>query len=224
MCGRFTLSSPPESLAQLFELEEVPSLAPRYNIAPTQPVAVVRLSLEHEARRLDLLRWGLIPPWSKDPSIGSRMINARAETAAEKPAFRGAFRHRRCLIPADGFYEWAKEGSRKQPFFIQVTGDRPFALAGLWETWQPAGGEPVESCTILTTDANALLRSIHERMPVIIGPADYALWLDPTVVEPGRLQPLLTAYQAEAMSCFPVSPIVNSPANDSPECIAPLAS
>ncbi len=221
MCGRFTLRTPVEDLASFFGVAEMPELTPRYNIAPTQPVATV-LVLTGD-RRFRLMRWGLIPPWAKDPSIGSRMINARAETIAQKPAFRSAFRHRRCLIMADGFYEWQRRGSLKQPYYIVSRDHSPLGLAGLWERWQPPeGGEELESCTIITTAANALVRRFHDRMPVILDPADFGLWLDTEATEPQRLLALLKPYDAQKLEAYPVSAEVNSPANDRPVCIQPV--
>ncbi|MGW8317986.1 MAG: SOS response-associated peptidase [Candidatus Promineifilaceae bacterium] len=222
MCGRFTLVAPGEAVAQLFELPQVPSLAPRYNIAPTQPVAAVRVSSQTGERELTYFHWGLIPRWAKDPSIGSRMINARAETAAEKPSFRAAFKYRRCLVPADGFYEWQKVDGQKQPIRAQMGDGRVFAIAGLWEHWQSPDGSEIESCTLLTTDANELLRPVHNRMPVILAPEDFALWLDPGAQHPGEVQPLLRPYPSEAMRYYPVSTHVNSPYNEDPRCIEPL--
>ncbi len=222
MCGRFVLITPGEVLAEQFQLGEVPALSPRYNIAPTQPVAAVRLAREGTARELVLLRWGLIPSWAKDPSIGPRLINARSETVAEKPSFRGAFKSRRCLVPADGFYEWQRQERGRQPFFIRMSEGTPFAIAGLWEHWQGPGGEVIESCTLLTTEANEIMRPLHDRMPVILNPKDYDLWLDPTVQKREALLPLLRPYAAEAMLAYPVRSVVNSPANDSPLCIEPL--
>ena len=222
MCGRFTLTDPDADLAVQFNLPEIPNLAPRYNIAPTQPVAAVRVAANSSIREMVLLRWGLIPFWAKDPSIGARMINARSETVAEKPAFRAAFKRRRCLVIADGFYEWQKQNGTKQPFFIRLHDARPFAFAGLWEIWEGPDANPVESCTLLTTQPNELLRVVHNRMPVILQPKDYQLWLDPEIQEPKRLQPLLKPYSAEEMEAYAVSRYVNSPDNDDPKCIDPF--
>ena len=224
MCGRFTLTSPAETVAELFELDAVPSLTPRYNIAPTQSVAVVRAAPDRRApRRLSELHWGLIPSWAKDPSIGSRMINARAETVAEKPSFRSAFRRRRCLIVADGFYEWQKLGTRKQPHYIHMTGKKPFGFAGLWEHWEDPDGASIDSCTIITTEPNEMMAEIHNRMPVILRPSDYGLWLDPDVQTPERAQALLQAYPASEMSAYAISTYVNQPSNDTPACTEPLS-
>lgn len=222
MCGRFALLAPGESLTEQFLLRETPTLSPRYNIAPTQPVAAVRLDAQTNERQLALLRWGLIPSWSKDMKRSARLINARAETAAEKPSFRAAFKRRRCLIPADGFYEWQKLGQGKQPLFIHAQDSKPFGLAGLWEVWHSADGSVIESCTILTTEANELMAPIHNRMPVIIEPADYGMWLDPGP-RPEDARHLLRPYPAANMHAYPVSTHVNSPRHDDPQCIAPLS-
>ena len=226
MCGRFTLSDPDaDRLAAQFDLPAPPAaLRPRYNIAPTQEIAAVRLTAGGAGRELALLRWGLIPAWARDPGIGVRLINARAETAAEKPSFRAAFRRRRCLIVADGFYEWQKRPGGKRPYYVRLRGGRLFAFAGLWERWTGPDGGVIESCTLLTTTPNALLRPIHNRMPVILHPDDYALWLDPTVDDRRRLQPLLRPYPAAEMEAYPVSRRVNAPRYDDPRCIEPLAS
>ena len=221
MCGRFTLSQSAEAIASVFQLNQVPTIEPRYNIAPTQPVATVLQTSAHE-RQFQLLRWGLIPTWAKDATMGSRLINARAETVAEKPSFRSAFRHRRCLVIADGFYEWRRQDGKKQPFYFRMQNQQPFAFAGLWEHWQDPKGEAIDSCTILTTEANELLQQIHERMPVILNPKDYELWLDPTVQKLEQLQQLLQPYSSTAMTSYPVSTKVNKPTNDTPELINSL--
>ena len=211
-------------LIQQFQLGMVGQLPLRFNIAPTQPIAAVRQLGPGEPRQLDALRWGLIPSWAKDPAIGNRMINARAETLAEKPAYRAAYRQRRCLVLADGFYEWQKTASGKQPYYIRLADDRPFAFAGLWERWQDKtlkDAPVLESCTIITTDANQLVQPIHDRMPVILAPEDYEQWLDPSLDAAEQLAPLLRSYPAEKMTAYPVSSLVNRPTNDSPECIQP---
>ena len=172
-----------------------------------------------EGRELALLRWGLVPSWAKDPSIGNRMINARAETVATKPSYRAAFKRRRCLVPADGYYEWKKTGKAKQPYLIRLQDERPFAMAGLWESWQDAGGAALQTFTIITTEANEATCDIHNRMPVILSPGDYPLWLDPEFERAEQLQELLQPYDSHAMRLDPVSTYVNSPRNDSPECI-----
>lgn len=222
MCGRFTLIAPGEAIAEQFGLPEPLALAPRYNIAPTQPVAAVRRLRDSGRRELALFTWGLIPSWAKDISTGVGMINARAETVAEKPAFRAAYKYRRCLIPTSGFYEWQKTGRQKQPYFIHLLNEDPFAFAGLWEHWQGPDGSEIESCTILTTEANEMMRPLHDRMPVILDLQDYELWLDPSVQNGERLQPLLRPYPAELMAAYPVSTLVNSPHNDDPRCLTPL--
>lgn len=222
MCGRFTLGAPAQTLADIFEIAETPELPPRFNIAPTEAVAAVRRPEADAGRELALLRWGLVPVWAKDPNVGSRMINARAETVATSGAFRRAFRSRRCLVPADGFYEWQRLERRKQPFYICMRDGLPFAFAGLWEHWEGPEGKVIESCTLITTEPNDLVRPVHDRMPVILDPADYELWLDPAVREPEMLQPLLRPYDAAKMVTYPVSTLVNNPANDDPECITPL--
>jgi putative SOS response-associated peptidase YedK len=222
MCGRYTLTTPVEELSKKFQFPEIIPLKPRYNIAPSQSVAVVRLLPDDTDRKLAMLRWGLIPAWAKDPAKGAQPINAKAETAAEKPMFRDAFKRRRCLVPADGFYEWKQEGGRKQPVYIHIKDRKPFAFAGLWERWVGEEDEFIESCTILTTEPNELLDPIHNRMPVILSPQDYDLWLDPDVQDVTRLKPLLRPYPPEPMTFYPVSLRVNNPRNDDSQCIAPL--
>ena len=223
MCGRFTLTVDPTQLIEQFGLAGPPpaALGPRYNVAPTQPVAVIANT--DGPRHLELFQWGLIPSWAKDAKIGNSLINARAETLAEKPAFRTALKRRRCLVLADGFYEWQKLGSRKQPQYIQLKDGRPFAFAGLWESWRPApDAPPLHTCTIITTEPNSLMAEIHNRMPVILSPADYAAWLTPGELPAVEALALLHSYPAEAMQARPVSTAVNSPARDEPACILPL--
>lgn len=222
MCGRFTLTVDPGELQDLIPDLVIPGpVQPRYNIAPSQPVAVVANRGEN---RLDYFVWGLIPSWAKDPTIGNRMINARAETLAERPAFRNSFRRKRCLILADGFYEWKQTNgaSRKQPMYIYLKDRRPFAFAGLWDTWFAPDGSEVRSCTIITTQPNELLQSIHNRMPVILHRDAYAQWLDPQPQSAELLSSLLVPYPAHEMAAHPVSRLVNKPDFDSPECIQPL--
>ena len=222
MCGRFTLTVDPDDLQTAFPFIRLPLdalPAPRYNIAPSQPVAAIANT---DPPRLDHFRWGLIPSWAKDPSIGNRLINARAETLADKPAFRSALKRRRCLIPADGFYEWRKAGSGKTPMYIRMKSGEPFAFAGLWEAWSAAGDKTIVSCAIITTTPNALLEKIHDRMPVILKPEAYAGWLDPGEGDPGALAKWLKPYPAAHMTAYAVSPLVNKPANDVPECIVPV--
>ncbi len=224
MCGRFTLTASPAQLATLFDLPAEPPVAPRYNIAPTQPVAIVRLNPQSKTREWTHVQWGLIPSWSKDPSIGARMINARAETVEEKPSFRAAFKRRRCLVPASGFYEWQQQQKRKQPHYITLQDNQPFAIAGLWEGWHSPDGSLLETCTLLTTDPNELMATLHNRMPVIIAPEDYSLWLaldeSPRYVD--QLRHLLRPYPTEAIRAYPVSPYVSNARNEGEECIRPL--
>jgi putative SOS response-associated peptidase YedK len=220
MCGRFVLMTPGRDLAQRFGLEEEPVLEPRYNVAPTQMVAVIRLDRDTLQRRLVLVKWGLVPSWAKDVSIGQRMINARAEAAAEKPAFRSAFKSRRCLVPADGYYEWKKrKGGQKQPYLARNADGTPFAFAGLWEKWRAPEDQIIETCTILTTHANDLTQSIHDRMPVILNPKGYGLWLDPEVNRPDLLKPLLQPYPSKDMTVMPVNSKVNKATYDASDCI-----
>ncbi len=220
MCGRFALAATGEEVAAHYELSEVPFVAPRYNIAPTQPVAAVRLDAKGK-REFTFFQWGLIPSWAKDPSGGSRMINARAETAAGKPAFRAAFKRRRCLLPATGFYEWRQANGHKQPMYIHAAGGGLFSLAGLWEVWQSPDGGLLETCTILTTTPNALMEPIHDRMPVILDPLDYDMWLHPDTPA-DQLQHLLRPFDMERLDAYPVGTAVNKPQNDSAELIAPM--
>jgi putative SOS response-associated peptidase YedK len=219
MCGRFTLRTPARDLVEIFELLREPELSPRYNIAPTQRVAVVRQS--GKDREFAAMRWGLVPSWSKDPKAGPPLINARGETVATKPSFRTAFKRRRCLIPADGFYEWQKTDSKtKIPHYIRMAKDRPFAFAGLWECRQGNDGSALESCTIVTTEANDLMRPLHDRMPVILPEETFAQWLDPKNEDVPELEALLRPYSSTEMTAFPITTLVNSPRNDCPECIA----
>ncbi len=223
MCGRYTLTAPSESLAEMLPgLEITDENSPRYNIAPTQEVAVVPNNGEN---RMEYFRWGLIPSWAKDPKIGNRMINARSETLAEKPSFRTAYKRRRCLVLADGYYEWRRERDRggKTPYYIRMASEKPFAFAGLWESWRQAGEDTsLQSCTIITCPPNERLERIHDRMPVILAEAEYDLWLNPEEQAPAQLNHLLQPYAAEEMTAYPVSRLVNQPKNDTPECILPV--
>jgi putative SOS response-associated peptidase YedK len=221
MCGRFVLTANPEAVQQAFDLTSIPAeMTSRYNIAPTQPVAVIT---NDDPKILTFHRWGLIPSWAKDMKIGNQMINARSESVHEKPAFRSAFKRRRCLIPADGFYEWRKEGSDKIPMFIHLK-DRPiFAMAGLWEIWHSGDGDEIRTCTILTTEANSFMETIHNRMPVILHKEDYDFWLSPNEEAVPALQALLKPFDPDAMTAYPVSKMVNRPNNDVPELIKPVA-
>lgn len=223
MCGRYTLTSGPQKLSKTFSVEIGPTLLPRYNIAPTQPVPAIRLHRSGAARRLDLLHWGLIPHWARDPAIGTRCINARAETVREKPTYRAAFRHRRCLLLADGFFEWQKvPGGKKRPHLIRMADGEPFVFAGLWEQWQDEHGNEIESAAIITTEANAMIARIHNRMPVILDANDYDAWLDPKHPTPTDLQALLRPCPAELMEHHPVGTHVNSPIHDDARCIEPV--
>ncbi len=219
MCGRFSLYTLVEMLIDVFDLSPVVlDVQPRYNIAPTQPVAVLT---NDRPRELQHHRWGLIPPWAKDPSAGAKMINARGESLAEKPSFRSPYRSRRCLILADGFYEWRKEGRTRTPHYFQLRSAQPFAMAGLWEEWKDPEGSVVPSCAIITTEANETVRPVHHRMPVILPQHAHEAWLDPAPQSPLDLDSLLLPYPALKMSSTQVSPRVNSVANDDPDCIRP---
>jgi putative SOS response-associated peptidase YedK len=220
MCGRFTLVSPVVAVTERFHAAAPSDLRPRYNIAPGQEVLCV---IRDRETRIEPLRWGLIPFWARDPAIGSRLINARAETLAEKPSFRSAFEKRRCLVVADGFYEWRPAGKRKVPVYIFLKSKKPFGIAGLYESWKASDGKELRTCTIITTDANDLLRPFHDRMPVIV-PADAEdRWLDCGGGSRGRLQALLAPYPADEMDAYDVAPIVNSASHDAPDCIAPAS-
>jgi putative SOS response-associated peptidase YedK len=221
MCGRFTLTQSAEKITEFFGLSEVSELAPRYNIAPSQLIAAIVQDKENQENKLKWMRWGLIPSWAKDTKIGYKLINARSETLTEKPSFRNAFKRRRCLIIADGFYEWQKQEKHKQPYYIQLRDKQPFAFAGLWETWQPEDGEAIISCTIITTEANAVMQPIHDRMPVILSPDVYEQWLDPTFDQSNDLLESLKPYDSE-MIATPVSNVVNNPVHDQPECVEPI--
>lgn len=214
MCGRFLLTSPPEAMRQAFAtVGPLLNLAPRYNVAPTQPVPIVRL--RNGERELALVSWGLIPPWSKEGPKGKPLINARADGVATRPSFRAAFRRRRCLVPANGFYEWQARGKGpKQPYWIGLKGQALFAMAGIWEIWSGPEGETIETMAILTTDANAKLAPIHDRMPVILPETAYGPWLETQEQEAGTLLPLLAPYPAEAMDAYEISTAVNAVAND----------
>ena len=226
MCGRYTQTSSWSELVHLYRITERATplnLRPRYNIVPTQDVAVVRAAPDGGGRALTRMRWGLVPSWAKDMGVGARLINARAETVAEKPSFREAYRRRRCLIPADGFYEWQKRpGGVKQPYRITLRDERPFAFAGLWERWEKASdGQRVQSCAIITTEASDLLRPIHGRMPVILAAADQDAWLDVDGYDGARAATLLRPFPSDAMATSPVGAYVNSVANDDPKCLEP---
>ena len=219
MCGRYTLTCRPDVVAEAFQLEAIPDLHPRYNVAPSQSIACIRAGLRERTREAIMLRWGFIPSWAGDPAMGMKLINARAETVAEKPSFQKSFRERRCLVPADGYYEWKREGARKQPYYIRLEHGRPFAFAGLWSRWNGEDGKTIESCAILTTTPNERLVSIHDRMPVILQPGAYEPWLDSGLQDRTRLVPFLTPYPADAMIAVPVGRRVNDPRVDDARCL-----
>ena len=240
MCARYTLRIGSQTIKDLFELDEVPKLPERFNIAPTQEVPAVTQGRDGE-RKLRMLRWGLVPHWAKSPAVGNQMINAKSETLLERPAFRMAFERRRCLLPADGFYEWkevpiedsqaslfggtssVKSGkTRKQPYHITLKDGSPFAFAGLWSRWSDPAGQVVDSCTIITTPANKVIEPIHDRMPAILQRNEFARWLDQNVQDVRHLQPLLAPLPSEEIKIVSVNPVVSNPKNDSPECIEPF--
>jgi putative SOS response-associated peptidase YedK len=219
MCGRYMLTTPVDALRQLFLFEQRPNLMPRYNIAPTQDVPVVRPTRDGASRELIMARWGLVPFWADNLKIGNRLINARRESVHTQRPFREAYGRRRCLVPADGFFEWRKEGKARQPLLIRRKDRAPFAFAGLWERWKDPSGSVVRSCTIITCPANALVAPIHDRMPVILAAEDHARWLDPAATDP---RSLLAPCPPAWLESFPVNPRVNSPKHDDPECIQPV--
>jgi putative SOS response-associated peptidase YedK len=221
MCGRYRLTRKKEILAEHFGIEPPDNWQPRYNLAPAQDVPVIRQDRHEPKRFASTMRWGLIPFWSKDPKDGFKMINARSEGIADKPAFKEALRKRRCLIPADGFYEWQKSGGKKRPFCFTLADETPFAFAGLWERWKDPEGKLIETCSIITTTPNKLTADVHDRMPVILHPDDYDLWLDPGFHNVEALQAMLRPYEADHMKRYEVSSRVNAVQNDDPEVIAP---
>jgi putative SOS response-associated peptidase YedK len=222
MCGRYRLSRRKQLVEEYFGTDESQhEWSPRYNIAPTQPVPVIRQNPKEPVREVSLVRWGLIPAWAKDSSTAARMINARSETAASKPAFRDALKSRRCLIPADGFYEWKRTGKAKQPYCFEVNEGELFAFAGIWDRWRDASGKTIETCSILTTTPNAVTSTVHDRMPVILDPDCYDLWLDPGMREVAVASEMLKPFDARLMRSYPVSSRINSVANDDEECSAP---
>jgi putative SOS response-associated peptidase YedK len=221
MCGRYSITSAPEAIRRLFRYPEQPNFPPRYNVAPTQPVPIVRW-LEG-ARHFALVRWGLIPSWVKDPKTFTLLINARGESVNDKPAFRNAMKRRRCLFPADGFYEWKGEAGAKRPYYARSTSGEPVAFAGLWETWTGPNGEEVDTAAIVTTDANKTLGAIHHRMPAIVPPEAFDLWLDSDTVDAGTAAALIAPAPEHAMEVYEVSTAVNRVANDSPALIEPVA-
>jgi putative SOS response-associated peptidase YedK len=223
MCGRYRLSRRKQAIEEYFgTVSGEEDWNPRYNIAPTQPVAVVRQNPKEPIREFSLMRWGLIPHWAKDPSIAANTINAKSETAAMKPAFRDPLRLRRCLIPADGFYEWKRTGTSKQPYCFEVRDGELFAFAALWDGWKDASGKWVKTCSILTTTPNAVTSTVHDRMPVILEPDCYDLWLDPGMKDVDAVSELLNPYDARKMRCYPVCSRINHVANDDEECSKPI--
>ena len=223
MCGRYRLSRRKQRVEEYFDsVSDEPDWAPRYNIAPTQPVPVIRQNPKEPRRELSLMRWGLIPSWAKDSSIAAQMINARSETAHTLPAFREAMRLRRCLVPADGFYEWKRTGAAKQPYCFEVNNGEPFAFAGLWERWRDPSGQWVKSCAILTTTPNAVTSAIHDRMPVILDRDSYDLWLDPGMQNVAAISELLKPCDPHFMQCYPVGSRVNHVGNDDAACSQPV--
>src|SRR5690348_8572807 len=221
MCGRYAITSAPEAVRTLFAYEDGPDFPSRYNISPTQPIPIVRL--EEGRRRFALVRWGLVPPWVKDPREFSLLVNARGESVLHKPAFRAAMHRRRCLVPADGFFEWCRDGARKQPYFVRPRERGPLAFAGLWETWMGPNGEEFESVAIVTTGASRMLQPIHERMPVIVPPEAFDFWLDCGRVDAEMAASLIVPAPENLLEAYEVSTAVNRAANDSPALIAPVS-
>lgn len=217
MCGRFTFDIPLEVLVEIFGLKEISEIRPSYNIAPTQQVSVVRQVSDHNS--LILMKWGLVPSWAKDPAIGSQMINARAETVAEKPSFRHAIKYRRCIVPGSGFFDWKHEGKNKQPYYFRMKNGRPIGFAGIWEEWKAPDGTLLDTFSILTTTANDLVAPVHERMPVIVPPDDYGIWLNKHLTDPEELKQFYEPFPAKLMDAYPVSERVNTVRNNSPENI-----
>jgi len=223
MCGRYTLIQLEAALRRELRLEKLPDLQPRYNIAPSQGIAAVRANPNGGERELAIFNWGLVPFWAKEPSIGYKMVNARSETAASKPAFRGPMRHHRCLIPADGFFEWKGARGAKHPYYFRRPGRDPFCFAGIFDHWGAADGSEIESAAILTTAANDFMAPIHDRMPVVIPASAYDRWLDPEQQRPAELNDLLRAPPEDFFVREPVSPLINHVKNDLPECVEPAS-
>jgi putative SOS response-associated peptidase YedK len=223
MCGRYRLSQRKQIVEQYFDsVSGEEDWNPRYNVAPTQPVPVIRQNPKEPVRELSLMRWGPIPSWAKDPSVAAQMINARSETAGTKPAFRDSLKLRRCLIPADGFYEWKRDGKTKQPFCFELNEGQLFAFAGLWDRWKDPSGNWIKTCSILTTTPNAVTSGVHDRMPVILSPDGYDLWLDPGMTKVEAVSDLLRPCDARLMQCYPISTRINHVANDDEECSRPV--
>lgn len=222
MCGRFVRYTTPMDLAALYEIQDAPTAEASYNIVPTESIVTIRLTPEINKKEFALLKWGLVPSWAKDIKIGNKMINARAETVAEKPSFRVALRKRRCLIIADGFYEWQRSVKPSRPHYFKMKDSIPFAIAGIWEQWEDPDKKVIETCALLTTQANELMQPVHDRMPVILDPANYDLWLDRSMQEVEKLAHLYSPFSTERMETYEVSTIVNAPKNNDPLCIKPL--
>ena len=221
MCGRYVITSAPEAIRALFRYQEQPNFPPRYNVAPTQPIPIVRLA--QGVRQFALVRWGLLPSWVKDPKAFTLVINARGESVLDKPAFKNAMKYRRCLIPADGFYEWKASGSRKGPYFVRPTSGAPMAFAGLWESWIGPNGEELETAAIVTTTANHALEDVHDRMPVVVPPEAFDLWLNCGEVDATTAAALIAPPPDDAMEAYPVSTDVNRVANDNAKLLEPAA-
>ena len=221
MCGRYAITTAPEAIRNLFRYIERPNFPPRFNIAPTQPIPVVRLN--DGRRQFVLMRWGLLPSWARDPGSFAVLFNARGESVRDKPAFRNAIKRRRCLVPADGFYEWKAEGAGKQPYYIRPISGAPLAFAGLWETWTGPNGEELDTVAIVTTEANRTLRDLHDRMPVIVPPDAFDLWLDTRAVDDVAACALIRPAPDDLLEVWPVSTRVNRAANDEPKLIEPVA-
>jgi len=222
MCGRFTLTVSPDTLSSIFKAEWSSPFKPRYNIAPTQQSPVVRISPADNKLHIDLMKWGLIPSWADDASIGNHMINARSETVDQKPSFRTALKHRRCIVPASGFYEWQAVEGKKHPLYIKLKDDSLMMFAGIWDHWKNLEGEVIESFSILTTSTNELIMPLHDRMPVILTPQYKDIWLDSQLADPEQLKPLFKPYPSDLMEMYHVCDLVNSPRNDTPGCITML--
>ena len=218
MCGRFSLVVPERFFSKIYVFKTLPQMQPDYNIPPGVDIWALRQGSESSEAELARLRWGLVPRWAKDPKMGNGLINARSETVAEKPSFKSAFKSRRCLIPADGFYEWKREGKNRIPYHIHMEGREPFTMAGLWESWKSPEGDLLETCTILTTRPNAVMRPLHDRMPVILAEEERQQWLDPST-SINRLKEMTVPYPEDKMGAYPVSSLVNSPRNNVPECL-----
>lgn len=221
MCGRFALTVSPENISKYFHVEDVTEEIHQYNIAPGQLIKSI-IQTPNDKRKITSMKWGLIPSWTKDPSKGVKTINARAETVHTKPSFRNAIRYRRCIIPASGFYEWEKVEKRKVPYYIHLKSNEPIGFAGLWDKWKGNNGSVIESCTILTTSSNNLLKPIHDRMPVIIHPNEYELWLDREMNEPDKLKSIFQPYPSEMLTLYRISNLVNKTDYDKDDCIKPV--